>query len=142
LRQVLYTPFNALPWKRGDIPSYYGTQAVNDPWGYTVRDSTPFDIEFYLILNVSVGGTDGYFADDASNKPWFDTSVNASSFFFFFVFLFFLESSRSMVPFMDRREGADDGLICGDAAAVLINYEGGEVAIKALTCQVCSQYRV
>jgi hypothetical protein len=62
--------------------------------------------------------------------------------FFFFVFLFFLESSRSMVPFMDRREGADDGLICGDAAAVLINYEGGEVAIKALTCQVCSQYRV
>jgi beta-glucanase (GH16 family) len=81
LRQVLYSPFNALPWIRGHIPSYYGANSVNDPWSSTRRDSTPFDTKFYLILNVAVGGTNGFFADGSSGKPWFDGSANATSFF-------------------------------------------------------------
>ena len=32
-----------------------------DPWSQTGRENTPFDQSFYLILNVAVGGTGGYF---------------------------------------------------------------------------------
>lgn len=32
-----------------------------DPWGSTGRANTPFDQEFFLILNVAVGGTNGWF---------------------------------------------------------------------------------
>jgi hypothetical protein len=32
-----------------------------DPWSQTGRPNTPFDQPFYLILNVAVGGTGGYF---------------------------------------------------------------------------------
>jgi len=34
---------------------------ADDPWSQTGRDNTPFDQAFYLILNVAVGGTGGYF---------------------------------------------------------------------------------
>ena len=30
----------------------------------------PFDQEFYLIINLAVGGTIGYFPDDIDGKPW------------------------------------------------------------------------
>ena len=33
----------------------------DDPWSQTGRYNTPFDQPFYLILNVAVGGTGGYF---------------------------------------------------------------------------------
>ena len=29
---------------------------------------------FYLILDVAVGGTNGWFPDGAGNKPWLDGS--------------------------------------------------------------------
>jgi len=32
----------------------------------------PFDQEFYMILNVAVGGTSGFFPDNVANKPWND----------------------------------------------------------------------
>jgi hypothetical protein len=35
--------------------------APADPWSHTGRDNTPFDQPFYLILNVAVGATNGYF---------------------------------------------------------------------------------
>lgn len=28
--------------------------------------------EFYLIMNVAVGGTNGFFPDGQGNKPWFN----------------------------------------------------------------------
>jgi hypothetical protein len=31
-------------------------------------------IEFYLILNVAVGGTNGWFPDVQGDKPWLDAS--------------------------------------------------------------------
>lgn len=50
------------PWKRGTLMA-------------------PFDQEFYIILNLAVGGTNGYFSDGFRNegapKPWANTSPNA-----------------------------------------------------------------
>lgn len=78
LLQVLYTPFNKPFWQRGDFPAAdsNGTRLV-DPWSQTGRDSTPFDQDFYLILNVAVGGTNGWFQDGVQGKPWIDASSSA-----------------------------------------------------------------
>lgn len=78
LLQVLYTNFNEPLWTRGGFPlsDSNGTRLV-DVWGQTGRDQTPFDQEFYLILNVAVGGTNGWFQDGKSGKPWIDGSPTA-----------------------------------------------------------------
>ena len=34
-------------------------------------------LAFYLILNVAVGGTNGFFPDNVGQKPWLDSSLNA-----------------------------------------------------------------
>lgn len=79
LLQVLYTKFDGHMWERGDFPlsSSNGTMFV-DPWS-SVNDhlSTPFDQEFYLILNVAVGATNGWFQDGIDGKPWVDGSKTA-----------------------------------------------------------------
>ena len=51
--------------------------ALYDPWAGTMDRNAPFDQEFYLILNVAVGGTNGYFPDSVGNKPWADGSPSA-----------------------------------------------------------------
>lgn len=78
LLQVLYTNFDQPLWDRGNFPAANsnGTRLV-DVWSQTGRDNTPFDQKFYLILNVAVGGTNGWFQDSKSNKPWLDSSPNA-----------------------------------------------------------------
>lgn len=78
LLQVLYTNFDKPMWQRGNFPTATanGTR-VQDVWSQTGRDNTPFDQPFYLILNVAVGGTNGWFEDGSSGKPWLDGSVNA-----------------------------------------------------------------
>lgn len=78
LLQVLYTNFNKPLWERGGFPSFdsNGTRLA-DPWTQTGRDATPFDQDFYLILNVAVGGTNGWFQDGQSGKPWNDRSTTA-----------------------------------------------------------------
>jgi beta-glucanase (GH16 family) len=78
LLQVLYTNFNEPLWERGGFGAFNanGTRLV-DVWSQTGRDQTPFDQEFYLILNVAVGGTNGWFADGKSGKPWVDSSTTA-----------------------------------------------------------------
>ena len=75
LLQVLYSNFNSPFWSRGQFPlsDSNGTR-LQDPWSFTGNDATPFDHEFYLILNVGVGGTNGWFKDGASGKPWVDSS--------------------------------------------------------------------
>lgn len=81
LLQVLYIPFNKPFWGQGDFPpvdNNNGTRLV-DPWGQTGRDSTPFDQNFFLILNVAVGGTNGWFPDGFNGKPWVDSSPVAKS---------------------------------------------------------------
>ncbi|TVY20677.1 Beta-1,3-glucan-binding protein [Lachnellula arida] len=78
--QVLYTNFDEPLWKRGAFPASdsNGTRLV-DAWSQTGLDQTPFDQEFYLILNVAVGGTNGWFKDGASGKPWVDESLTAKN---------------------------------------------------------------
>lgn len=78
LLQVLYTNFNEPLWQRGGFPQAdsNGTKLV-DNWTLTGHLSAPFDQEFYLILNVAVGGTNGWFEDSVAGKPWVDTSPTA-----------------------------------------------------------------
>ncbi|KAI9831758.1 MAG: hypothetical protein M1826_003089 [Phylliscum demangeonii] len=78
LLQVLYTNFNKPLWQRGNFPlaDGNGTRLV-DPWSQTGRLQTPFDQDFFLIINVAVGGTNGWFKDGASSKPWVDDSPSA-----------------------------------------------------------------
>lgn len=78
LLQVLYANFNEGLWKRGGFPSFdsNGTH-LTDVWSQSGHNSAPFDQEFYLILNVAVGGTNGWFEDGKSGKPWVDTSLTA-----------------------------------------------------------------
>ncbi|KAG4034656.1 hypothetical protein MFRU_002g00130 [Monilinia fructicola] len=78
LRQVMYWPFNKPLWQQGNFPlSDANGTAIVDPWSQTGRDNTPFDQEFYLILNVAVGGQNGWFLDGADAKPWVDGSASA-----------------------------------------------------------------
>ena len=78
LLQSLYTAFDKPFWQQGHFPpsDANGTRLV-DPWSQTGRDSTPFDQNFYLILNVAVGGTNGWFEDGVEGKPWVDASPTA-----------------------------------------------------------------
>ncbi|KAE8449790.1 hypothetical protein EG329_007565 [Mollisiaceae sp. DMI_Dod_QoI] len=79
LLQVVFVSFDGgNMWNKGK----FGTDIVNnsalhDPWSQTGRDNTPFDEAFYLILNVAVGGTNGFFPDQIGNKPWGDKSLSA-----------------------------------------------------------------
>ncbi|KAJ3097535.1 hypothetical protein HDU97_004760 [Phlyctochytrium planicorne] len=56
-------------WAKGGFPSN-----MNSPWAHGCENQAPFDQEFYLILNVAVGGTGGYFP---SGTPWSLTSNTA-----------------------------------------------------------------
>ncbi|AEO64879.1 glycoside hydrolase family 16 protein [Thermothielavioides terrestris NRRL 8126] len=78
LLQVLYVNFDTPMWSRGNFPTQdaNGTRIV-DIWSSTGRDQTPFDQPFYLILNLAVGGTNGWFEDNVNGKPWLDASPNA-----------------------------------------------------------------
>lgn len=81
LRQVFYTPFDQPQWERGRFPQSDRTgEIITNPWN-TNRYNTPFDTPFYLIVNLAVGGTNGYFDDPDRSKPWDNNAVNASSYF-------------------------------------------------------------
>ncbi|KAF2136574.1 glycoside hydrolase family 16 protein [Aplosporella prunicola CBS 121167] len=78
LIQIMYNTFNEPFWQRGRFPlsDSNGTRLV-DPWSHTGSDSTPFDQDFYLIINLAVGGTNGWFKDGHNGKPWVDASPTA-----------------------------------------------------------------
>ncbi|KAG4437092.1 hypothetical protein IFR05_007426 [Cadophora sp. M221] len=80
LLQVFFINFQnrASMWDRGNFgQTIVNKSALHDPWSQTGNKNTPFDQAFYLILNVAVGGTNGYFGDGVSSKPWGDASLNA-----------------------------------------------------------------
>jgi beta-glucanase (GH16 family) len=78
LLQVMYNTFSKPFWPQGGFPfaTENGTRLV-DPWSQTGRPQTPFDQYFYLIINVAVGGQNGWFLDGADGKPWIDASATA-----------------------------------------------------------------
>lgn len=82
LAQVMYVNFNPKQglWARGDFPLQNGNGTVFvDPWSQTGQASTPFDQDFYLIINLAVGGQNGWFEDGKSQKPWVDRSPTAKT---------------------------------------------------------------
>lgn len=70
LRQVFHHKFQTPFWHLGDFKSTYdnGTTIANT-WPAS-NSIAPFDQEFYLILNVAAGGTNGFFQDNVGDKPW------------------------------------------------------------------------
>lgn len=53
----------------------------NNPW-HGRGNNAPFDQEFYLILNVAVGGTNGFFGDNQCGKPWHNGDGHAQNRFY------------------------------------------------------------
>ena len=77
LLQVMYVNFDEPFWTKGNFPaSTDNGTAISDPWTGG-NDATPFDQDFYLILNVAVGGKNGWFQDGVAGKPWVDAADNA-----------------------------------------------------------------
>ncbi|KJA17901.1 glycoside hydrolase family 16 protein [Hypholoma sublateritium FD-334 SS-4] len=79
LHTLLDLQFNEPFFKRGQFPqtTFNGSTpvAVQDPW-INGTNATPFDQEFYLILDVGVGSTNGWFPEDQGGKPWLDQAAN------------------------------------------------------------------
>jgi hypothetical protein len=63
-------------WDLGKFPSSY-----NNPWEGAATNA-PFDKKYYLIINLAVGGTAGYFPDGIGGKPWTDKSSNSVNEFY------------------------------------------------------------
>ncbi|KAF8933414.1 hypothetical protein BGZ52_007800, partial [Haplosporangium bisporale] len=71
---VLDVPLNDM-FKKGKFPAW-----IDNLWEGS--NAAPFDQEFYLIMNVAVGGTAGFFPDGVGNKPWSDKSEHAVNEFY------------------------------------------------------------
>ena len=91
--------FNIPFFERGDFPASVsnGSQEIILPNPWVGRgNSAPFDrrtcysaskilasrsssflLAFYLILDVAVGGTNGWFPDGAGDKPWLNGALTA-----------------------------------------------------------------
>jgi len=65
-------------WELGGYDQDY--PGISNPWRFG-DFAAPFDKEFYFVMNVAVGGTNGYFGDDLINgngpKPWHNLSPQA-----------------------------------------------------------------
>ena len=104
-QQVFFVKFSSSKYKNMWDRGNFGSSIVNhsalfDPWSQTGKKNTPFDQAFYLILNVAVGGTNGFFKDGVSNKPWADASPTATKAFW--------DSQQLWYPSWGK--GADRGL--------------------------------
>lgn len=85
LQQVLYFNFDdsKTMWERGEFATATeNSSLIADPWTKTGRKNTPFDQDFYLILNVAVGSRNGWFFDGIGEKPWTDASPEAATQFY------------------------------------------------------------
>ncbi|KAG0312572.1 hypothetical protein BGZ99_009388 [Dissophora globulifera] len=71
---LLDVPFNNM-FQKGNFPPW-----IDNLWAGS--NSAPFDQEFYLIMNVAVAGSSGYFPDGVGGKPWSDTSEHAVNDFY------------------------------------------------------------
>nr|ACI32832.1 beta-1,3-glucanase [Anthocharis cardamines] len=70
------SPPNGGFWEHG---GFGANRNLDNPWKSGGR-MAPFDQKFYLIMNLAVGGTNGFFPDGVSNpdpKPWWNGSPTA-----------------------------------------------------------------
>ncbi|KAH9938816.1 concanavalin A-like lectin/glucanase [Epithele typhae] len=83
LTYMLNLKFNEPFFQRGGFPTVVqnGTDFIQtpNPWSNGTKNVAPFDQRFYLIMNVAVGGTNGWFPDGAGGKPWLDGSLTATT---------------------------------------------------------------
>ncbi|KAM0754660.1 concanavalin A-like lectin/glucanase [Meredithblackwellia eburnea MCA 4105] len=70
-KPILDVKFNKPFWNRGDFAgALFNGQPFSNPWASSsLPNAAPFDQEFYLIISLAVGGTNGYFPDSPT-KPW------------------------------------------------------------------------
>lgn len=93
-------------WELGKL----GETGLQNPWRGSKNKMAPFDQEFYIVMNVAVGGI-AYFPDDASNpggKPWKNNSPKASSDFW--------EGRNQWLP--TWKQGTDDSALQVDYVKV------------------------
>lgn len=80
LHTLLDLRFNKPFFDRAEWPaSWFDGQSIaplGNPWK-NGTNATPFDQEFFLILNVAVGGTNGWFPEQQGDKPWLNGAGNA-----------------------------------------------------------------
>jgi hypothetical protein len=57
------------------------SKGFKNPWAGRPK-SAPFDREFYLVMNVAVGGLASYFPDGAGGKPWSNTAPHGANLFY------------------------------------------------------------
>jgi beta-glucanase (GH16 family) len=70
---VLHVPFSGKSlWDRSGLEA----AGWNNPWEGRPRHA-PFDQEFFLLMNVAVGGTGSYFPDGLGGKPWSNKDEHA-----------------------------------------------------------------
>jgi hypothetical protein len=84
LQEVMYWAFpkGTNMFQRGDFEGQtVNNSLLTDPWVQTGRPNSPFDQSFYLILDVAVGSTNGWFKDGVANKPWTDAGHGAADFY-------------------------------------------------------------
>jgi hypothetical protein len=81
LKQVFYMKFGPKTmWEEGNFAgAAVNNSLVENPWGKTGNANTPFDENFFLILNVAVGAGNGWFYEGKGNKPWVDGSPSAQA---------------------------------------------------------------
>jgi len=84
--QVISLRFNAQSfWSRGVFPPTITNTTTGDiikltnPWIQSDNNVAPFDQPFYLVLDLAVGATNGWFPDGEGGKPWIDDSGTAMS---------------------------------------------------------------
>jgi len=67
-------------WELGE---WHETDMLN-PWNWgRNKRIAPFDEQFFLVMNLAVGGTGGFFPDEASGgKPWTNESPTAMNDFY------------------------------------------------------------
>ena len=80
LRQIFYYEWPLSLWQVGRFPSSYGLDPLYDLWK---AKTAPFDQEFFLILNVAVGGINGYFPDNVRDKPWINSDSVSAKYHFY-----------------------------------------------------------
>ena len=73
---ILDVPITQSFWSKGQFPT-----STNNPWANGQTDA-PFDQEFYLIMNVAVGGTANYWTEGVAGKPWSNTATNSVNQFY------------------------------------------------------------
>mmetsp|Transcript_13675 Transcript_13675/g.32497 ORF Transcript_13675/g.32497 Transcript_13675/m.32497 type:complete len:429 (-) Transcript_13675:147-1433(-) len=69
--RVLVAQMNESFWSKGMRQRPHWQGAYKNPWAAAGNANAPYDQEFYIVMNLAVGGTNGYFNKTLlENMPW------------------------------------------------------------------------